>query len=207
MKIRNLLGTTAAISLLMIGTAAAVDITETSIGDGPMDTTNLIVTEGGQSRQLTLITGETLYGVCQDNCTIQIVGGKKVEAKGNDLVSTNGSSLSVYNYKSTGVDITETSTGDGPMQNVDMIVTENGQSRQLTLITGETLYGACQDDCTVQIVGGKTIQAKGNQVVSTNGSSLSASSYVAQAPQLQQQVAFLPSTDYDSEDGTEGDDN
>jgi hypothetical protein len=102
----------AALTLSLSGVAGAVDLHDPSYGDD-MENTNLSITENGETRQLILMNGETIYDICKA-CTITLENGKSVEASDFDLVETTGSALKVYKFPKTleqRSQLPETSTG------------------------------------------------------------------------------------------------
>ncbi len=94
MKSLGVMISAAALSLAFAGSAGAVDLWETSYGDGTMDDLNITITENGQERHLVLMNGDLLHNVCSE-CTIAVEGGKTVQASGADVVELRGTSVSV----------------------------------------------------------------------------------------------------------------
>jgi hypothetical protein len=89
----------AALAFCLAAPAGAVDLRHNGFGDN-METTNLVITENGQSREFVLDYGMIEYNVCSSECTIQAQGGKPVTASGNDIVDISGSSAKVSKFES-----------------------------------------------------------------------------------------------------------
>ena len=87
----------AVLAFCLSAPAGAVDLSHPGYGDA-MDTTNLTITENGQTRAFTLDYGMIEYNVCHNECTIQPQGGKAVTASGGDMVEISGSSAKVYKF-------------------------------------------------------------------------------------------------------------
>ena len=100
MKTLYAIASAAVLTLSLAGTAGAVDIHDPSVGDN-MKNVMLTITENGQSRQIILMSGETMYDVCQE-CTIRPEGGKEVHASQNDMVEIRGASAQVFKFPKTG---------------------------------------------------------------------------------------------------------
>lgn len=94
MKSLGVMISAAALSLAFTGSAGAVDLWETSYGDGMMYDQNITITENGQERHLVLMNGELIRSICSE-CTIAVEGGKTVQASAADVVELRGSSISV----------------------------------------------------------------------------------------------------------------
>jgi hypothetical protein len=191
-----------ALTVALAGTAGAVDLASvSSIGDGPYYDSTVTVTENGQSRKIVVTNGEIIRNLC-DSCTISM-GGKEVQASGNDSVEMSGSSLTLLQAKNgymkpsakgRGADLVSASgIGDGPYYDTNVTIIENGQSRQLTLANGEMIRDVCTS-CTIKF-GGKEVQASANDTVHLSGSSVA----VARG---QTQVARLPASAEPEHDGT-----
>jgi len=191
-----------ALTVALAGTAGAVDLLSVSgVGDGPYYENTVTVTENGQSRQIVLTDGEMIRNLC-DSCTISF-GGKEMQATGNDSVELAGSSMTLLQAKNgymkasangRGADLVAASgVGDGPYYESNVTITENGQSRQLTLADGETIHNVCTS-CTIS-AGGKEVQASANDTVHMTGSSMAVS-------RAQTQVAQLPASAEPEYDGT-----
>lgn len=199
----------AALALCLSSGAYAVDVRNPALGDD-MDNITLTITENGQSRTVTLMDGETIYNIC-NACTISANGGKEVSASQHDMVEVRGASAQVFKYPATaGVTVRDPSTGDD-MSDTRLTVTENGLTRTVTLMSGETIHNLCTD-CTIQPEGGKAVQAARNDTVEISGSS----ARVFKSPTATQQ-AMLPVSDDTSavdadalaapDSGLEGEDN
>lgn len=68
------------------------------------------------------------------------------------------------------VDLHDPSNGDD-MDNKNISITENGQTRSIILMDGETIYDICKA-CTITLEGGKSVEASDFDLVETNGSSV-----------------------------------
>jgi hypothetical protein len=95
MKTLGVVISAAALSLAFTGSAGAVDLWETTYGDGFMENANITITENGQERHLVLMNGDLLHNICSSACTIAVEGGKTVQASAADVVEVRGTSISV----------------------------------------------------------------------------------------------------------------
>ena len=94
MKTLGVMISAAALSLAFTGSAGAVDLWETTYGDGMMHDANVTITEKGQERHIVLMNGDLLHNICSE-CTIAVEGGKTVQASAADVVEVRGTSISV----------------------------------------------------------------------------------------------------------------
>ena len=69
------------------------------------------------------------------------------------------------------VDLHDPSFGDD-MENTNLTITENGQSRSIILMSGETMYNVCGGACTIRLDNGKEVTASDHDLVEVSSSSL-----------------------------------
>jgi len=110
------------------------------------------------------------------------------------------------------VDVTNPGVGDN-MDNINLTITESGQSRTITLMNGETLYDICKE-CTIRAGTGKEVTVSQNDMVEVRGSSAKVYKFpangqpVQRAPKDTSPIDALSSVDPDAlalpENGPEG---
>jgi len=89
------------------------------------------------------------------------------------------------------VDIWDPRYGDD-MEHTNLTVTENGQSRTIVLMTGETIFNACTSECTIQPQGGKAVTASNYDMVEVAGSSAKLYKFPVAYTATNPQLALLP---------------
>lgn len=88
------------------------------------------------------------------------------------------------------VDIKDPRYGDD-MENTNLTITENGQSRNIVLMNGEILYNACTSECTIQPEDGKAVTASNYDMVEVAGSSAKVHKFPLSLAATYPQLALL----------------